>query len=361
MAASWRTVRVFISSTFRDMHAEREELVKRIFPQLRKLCEDRGVTFAEVDLRWGITEEQAAEGKVLPICLAEIDRCRPYFISILGEHYGWVPEHIDDELVDQQPWLAEHRERSVTELAILHGALNNPETANRAYFYFRDPAFIDSLPPEQQEDFTAESAEAAEKLERLKQRIRESGLAVRENYGDPQTLGQWVLEDLTTAINQEFPIGTEPPAGFFLSVPLGWARGGTEPVVRGIVAPDGRFCFNACMGTVSSREAALPLFSRSCSGAQVRSWGGCCRPKTMPADGRPPRPRGTVGGEQEHRDRSAVGSAFVTRAMLRARRCRIPTFAGAVDALCLARGMDHRQQEGAWSEECLSGTAPRFP
>ena len=41
-----RAVRVFISSTFRDMQAERDELVKRVFPQLRKLCEqhpDTGV------------------------------------------------------------------------------------------------------------------------------------------------------------------------------------------------------------------------------------------------------------------------------------------------------------------------------
>ena len=85
MAQTWRTVRVFISSTFRDMQAEREELVKRVFPQLRKLCEQRSVTWGEVDLRWGITHEQTAEGKVLPICLDEIRRCRPYFIGLLGQ------------------------------------------------------------------------------------------------------------------------------------------------------------------------------------------------------------------------------------------------------------------------------------
>jgi preprotein translocase subunit SecA/nephrocystin-3 len=39
-----RQIRVFISSTFRDMQAERDHLVKFIFPQLRKLCESRGVT-----------------------------------------------------------------------------------------------------------------------------------------------------------------------------------------------------------------------------------------------------------------------------------------------------------------------------
>jgi hypothetical protein len=35
--------------------------------------------------------EQAERGEVLPICLAEIDRARPYFIGMLGERYCWPP------------------------------------------------------------------------------------------------------------------------------------------------------------------------------------------------------------------------------------------------------------------------------
>ena len=35
-AAGRREIRVFISSTFRDMQEEREELVKQVFPQLRR-------------------------------------------------------------------------------------------------------------------------------------------------------------------------------------------------------------------------------------------------------------------------------------------------------------------------------------
>src|SRR2546429_290672 len=111
-----REIRVFISSTFRDMHQEREELVKQIFPQLRRLCESRGVTWGEVDLRWGVPDEAKAEGKVLPLCLSEIERCRPYFIGLLGERYGWVPEEIPEELLEVQPWLNEHRKQSVTAL-----------------------------------------------------------------------------------------------------------------------------------------------------------------------------------------------------------------------------------------------------
>jgi hypothetical protein len=134
-----REVRVFVSSTFQDMLAEREELVKHVFPQLRRLCENRGVTWGEVDLRWGVTDEASSEGRVLPLCLAEIDRCRPYFIGILGERYGWVPHSIPEQLYDTYPWIREYRQHSVVELEFLYGALLSPDRAEGAYFYFRAP------------------------------------------------------------------------------------------------------------------------------------------------------------------------------------------------------------------------------
>ena len=90
-----RVIRVFVSSTFRDMQAERDELIKHTFPQLRKLCDERNVVWSEVDLRWGITQKQSERGEVLPICLPEIQRCRPYFIGVLGERYGWIPEKFE--------------------------------------------------------------------------------------------------------------------------------------------------------------------------------------------------------------------------------------------------------------------------
>jgi nephrocystin-3 len=211
MPTTDRSIRVFISSTFRDMRAERDELARRVFPQLRKLCESRGITWTDVDLRWGITDEQVAEGKVLPICLGEINNCRPFFIGLLGERYGWVPERgeISDGLIAEHPWLAESTERSVTELEILHGVLNDPAMANRASFYFRDPAYMERIPTERRADFVETDPDLRDKLSVLKDRIRGSGLAFHENYTSPQTLAELVLRDLTTAINQEFPPGTE--------------------------------------------------------------------------------------------------------------------------------------------------------
>jgi nephrocystin-3 len=145
-----RTVRVFLSSTFRDFVEERDLLVRKVFPELRRKCRERQVELVDVDLRWGITETESQQGKVLPICLAEIDRARPYFIGLLGERYGWVPEkHMyDQSLLVEQPWLEEHRGgKSVTELEILHGVLNNPKMTGRAFFYFRDPQWCQKQGP----------------------------------------------------------------------------------------------------------------------------------------------------------------------------------------------------------------------
>jgi len=209
-----RNIRIFISSTFHDMHAEREELVKYTFPELRKRCRERGVELLDVDLRWGVTDEQKAEGQVLPICLAEIERCRPYFIGLLGERYGWVPDEIDQELIDDQPWLEEHREKSVTDLEIQHGVLGDPAMDGIAFFYFRNPEISKQVEAQlaKEPDYQPESVSARSKLEHLKKCIEDSDAPLRENYLDAKTLGQWILEDLWAVIDRRFPEDQKPTA-----------------------------------------------------------------------------------------------------------------------------------------------------
>jgi NACHT domain- and WD repeat-containing protein len=88
--------RVFVSSTFADLAAEREALRQDVFPQLRQLCASRGAGFQAVDLRWGVSEEASLDQQAVTICLEEIARSqrrtpRPNFILLLGERYGWRP------------------------------------------------------------------------------------------------------------------------------------------------------------------------------------------------------------------------------------------------------------------------------
>jgi len=205
-----RVVRVFISSTFRDMQAERDILVKKVFPELRERCKERRIDFLGVDLRWGITEAQAERGETLPVCLEEIENCRPYFIGLLGERYGWVPDHIDPELIEMYPWLDEHRDQSITALEILHGVLKNHDMANHAFFYYRDPAYLEKVSADLREDLESEGSESKKKLEALKERIRKSDVPVRENYPNPDALAGYVLDDLWTVIASQYPPVEEP-------------------------------------------------------------------------------------------------------------------------------------------------------
>ena len=206
-----RVIRIFVSSTFRDFNQERELLVRETFAKLRRRARERDVELVDIDLRWGITPEQSETGKVLPICLAEIDRCRPYFIGLLGERYGWVPtaQQFPDGLINQERWLAEHvGGKSVTELEILHGVLNNPAMAGRALFYFRDPQW--SI--KQGGDFVSASAQERGKLSDLKDRIRASAFPLVPKYASPQAVADRIYEDLWKLIDAEFPAGELPSA-----------------------------------------------------------------------------------------------------------------------------------------------------
>lgn len=204
-------IRVFISSTFRDMHDEREYIIKYVFPELRMICRERGVEFTEIDLRWGVTAEEAEQGKVLKICLDEIDRCRPYFLGILGERYGWTPRledvQKDPELLEAHPWVVRCIENgiSVTEMEMLYGVLENPKMADHAFFYFRDKK-------KTRQEFKEDDLAIIEKLETLKKRIRSDSFPVHEDFPDPPALGKLIRDDLLEVINKNFPLDEAPSA-----------------------------------------------------------------------------------------------------------------------------------------------------
>jgi hypothetical protein len=104
---SARQIRVFISSTFRDMHAERDHLVTVVFPELRERVEQLGLEFFDVDLRfrlrqgcgvtWGVPAKDAngETANSWEYCRQWIDRVEPFFVCILGQRYGHRPEPRD--------------------------------------------------------------------------------------------------------------------------------------------------------------------------------------------------------------------------------------------------------------------------
>ena len=89
----WEDITVFISSTFNDMHAERDYIIKNVFPQLEEWCENRRIMLRDIDLRWGIPPAKTIEtkGSTIYKCLKAVDACRPFFLCFLGAIEG----HLD--------------------------------------------------------------------------------------------------------------------------------------------------------------------------------------------------------------------------------------------------------------------------
>lgn len=188
-----RQIRVFISSTFEDMQDERDYLMKRTFPKLRKLAAERDVTLTELDLRWGITEEEAKTGKVVEICLREIENSIPFFIGIIGNRYGWVPENKDvsanvtERFPDVNSYLERHL--SVTEMEMQFGVLQRKENMH-AYFFIKEQK---------------QASDNIEMLERLISEVKESRYPCT-TYSSVEDLSLQVEEAFIALLEELFPI-----------------------------------------------------------------------------------------------------------------------------------------------------------
>ena len=192
-----RSMRIFISSTFQDMEEERKELITKVFPILKKKAAKRGVTVTELDLRWGITQEESENGKVLEICLNEIDKSRPFFIGILGDRYGWCPSQEEigknHNIEERYGWVKDCVEqgKSVTEMEMQYGALKSKLYSDQpidAFFWIKK-----------------DSDETDERLRALKQMVKENAEHPCHEYTSPENLGQQVLEAFERILEEHFP------------------------------------------------------------------------------------------------------------------------------------------------------------
>ena len=188
-------IRVFVSSTFLDMQKERDVLNQEVFPIVKGVCDNLGVAFNVIDLRWGITEEDQAQGNVIDLCLDEIQHCKPYFIGLIGNRYGWIPDQFDPDLEEKYQFIKENQDKSVTELEMILGALSE-ENRERCFFYYKDSALFDISTTDHKED----------KIEALKQKIEALNIS-HSDYATFEQFKETVLHDLLEAIEKDYPKG----------------------------------------------------------------------------------------------------------------------------------------------------------
>eukprot|EP00111_Clytia_hemisphaerica_P016572 TCONS_00049092-protein len=199
---AWKTIRVFISSTFRDMHGERDLLTKYVFPELRCWCYNYCLNLYEVDLRWGITERQSQSDKQLELCLSEVQKA-DLFVGMLGERFGWVPTKYKVEDEENLGWVKDMPKGcSMTELE-MRGFLREDSNASKALFLFRDPEFLSDVPPKVLDEFVTQDSTATERIQQLKEFIkRQRNVQLIDNY--PCKYGGKVDNKVYTADLEDF-------------------------------------------------------------------------------------------------------------------------------------------------------------
>jgi hypothetical protein len=197
-------VRLFVSSTFRDMHAERDHLVTTVFPELRERLSRLGLDFYDVDLRWGVPETgvDGERANSWEYCKRWITRVEPFFICLLGERYGHEPDPAEITDADDR---AAYAGMSVTEMEVRHAVLSG-RLHRRSYFYMRSTP----VPPDTPEPLYAEYVTEGprDRLDALQAEIRESGRPVRDyecrwtgsGFAELEAFGRAVLEDLWSGV-----------------------------------------------------------------------------------------------------------------------------------------------------------------
>lgn len=182
------------------MQAERDHLVRFVFPKLRQELLPRRFHLVDVDLRWGVTSEQDA----LEVCGEIIDECRPRFLCLLGGRYGWVPPG---------------KSHSITAAEVYYAVLDRTgKDRGFAYFYFRDDAataaMVESIPGEFHEP---QGSENQKKLSELKQAVAAGGFnlvtymarwdTTSSRLTDLKQFGDRVYADLLGSVDAEFGKG----------------------------------------------------------------------------------------------------------------------------------------------------------
>ena len=176
----YKFMKIFVSSTFRDMDLERDLMKNYVIPTLNYKYRDSYISFQTIDLRYGVntsglTEKDAAT-KVLGMCMDSIDNAHPFFICFLGDRYGWAPS---EELwldfykrlnQQQQEKIKDCKDLSVTEMEIRY-ALANIQQSPKCVFCMRDEKSLETLSPELRKEYTESDRTLRSKLVSLKEKI----------------------------------------------------------------------------------------------------------------------------------------------------------------------------------------------
>ena len=197
-AANLRYATAFISSTFTDMVHERNLMIYNVLPKVKKWALSHGIIFDVVDLRWGISDEQAKDlHHTIRICLQKVHESDPLFVCFLGERYGWIPDEKDFHQGMFERDISKYKNLSVTELEIIQ-ALDSAffeSDPKLSVFLFRQALDFKGIPQNVKNKYTEEVSSG--QLDALKENIAKVHPVIHYSAEFTEDRGNYALHNFS--------------------------------------------------------------------------------------------------------------------------------------------------------------------
>jgi len=136
----------------------RSALRTSVWPWLRSQAEKRGCILTVVELRDGAPGSDPDE-TILKWTFHEIDRCAPFFISIVGNDVGPAPRKIPPEAFLFEPWITRFKGASISELEVRRAMERRSEIFTPRLFLIERPGGSDAPPSKRRELLAAAARE----------------------------------------------------------------------------------------------------------------------------------------------------------------------------------------------------------
>jgi len=186
----------------------RSSLHTAVWPWLRDLAETRGCLLTVVELRDGAPGNDP-DDTILKWAFHEIDRCVPFFVSIVGTDVGFVPKKIPSEAFLYESWITRFKGASISELELRRAMERRSEAFTPRLFLVDRPGDAGGAPTKRREDLAAVA--------------RNMGVLVEACEGEPETIAEKIYLDLEHAFAGLLP-ETLDLAGRDAMDDLAWSR-----------------------------------------------------------------------------------------------------------------------------------------
>ena len=199
--------RIFISSTFKDMQQERDVIRNDVFPELEMFAKKYNIAISIIDLRWGINTEECETNnessfKIFRTCFDEIDESKPFFVGLVGNRYGWIPnlEELPLSLDSKFKDFLKFQGKSITESEMLY-AIDTFENDGLFVFAFRNE-IKGELSQRDKDIYLSSSKEDKAKIDDLKKRLKNNSIISYFDYDTKISEGVLDLKEFASNLTK---------------------------------------------------------------------------------------------------------------------------------------------------------------